>query len=165
MSRSGYGDCDGDHWQLIKWRGAVASAIKGARGQAFLRELLMAMDAMPEKTLTVGELQTDGEFCALGVVGAARGVDLSKVDTEDWPQLSSTFGIAEAMAREIMFENDEAVDDFEWIDVEICGPMRQHWPDYDRHSRSVRNPLSNVPAQRWSHMRAWVVANIKEKTA
>lgn len=35
MSRSGYtDDCDG--WQLIMYRGAVASAIRGARGQRLL---------------------------------------------------------------------------------------------------------------------------------
>lgn len=35
MSRSGYSDdCYG--WELICWRGAVNSAIKGKRGQSFL---------------------------------------------------------------------------------------------------------------------------------
>lgn len=44
MSRSGYNDdCDG--WALIRWRGAVNSAINGKRGQAFLRELVAALDA------------------------------------------------------------------------------------------------------------------------
>ncbi|ENQ7660184.1 hypothetical protein ACEQOL_006537 [Pseudomonas aeruginosa] len=38
MSRSGYCD-DLDNWSLICWRGAVSSAIKGKRGQAFLIEL------------------------------------------------------------------------------------------------------------------------------
>ena len=34
MSRSGYTDeCDG--WELVRWRGAVNSAIRGKRGQAF----------------------------------------------------------------------------------------------------------------------------------
>jgi hypothetical protein len=37
MSRSGYSD-DLENWSLIRWRGAVASAIRGRRGQAFLRE-------------------------------------------------------------------------------------------------------------------------------
>jgi hypothetical protein len=46
MSRSGYSD-DHSEWDLIRWRGAVASAIRGKRGQAFLRELLVALDAMP----------------------------------------------------------------------------------------------------------------------
>lgn len=55
MSRSGYTeDCDG--WDLIRWRGAVASAIRGKRGQAFLREALAALDAMPEKQLISHDL-------------------------------------------------------------------------------------------------------------
>jgi hypothetical protein len=47
MSRSQYiDDCD-DNWQLIRWRGMVASAIRGKRGQQFLKDLLAALDAMP----------------------------------------------------------------------------------------------------------------------
>ena len=109
MSRSGYNDYDdiGDPWRWIMWRGAVASSIRGVRGQAFLRELIDALDAMSRKTLVVGELQVDGEFCALGVVGQARGLDLTKINTENWRQISDNFGIAVSLAREIMFENDE----------------------------------------------------------
>lgn len=46
MSRSGYSD-DIDQWDLICWRGAVASAIRGKRGQAFLLEMWKAMTALP----------------------------------------------------------------------------------------------------------------------
>ena len=35
MSRSGYIDDMDDTWQFIKWRGQVASAIRGARGQGY----------------------------------------------------------------------------------------------------------------------------------
>ena len=64
MSRSGYSDdCSGRELNL--WRGAVESAIRGKRGQAFLREMLVALDAMPEKRLIAGELVTPtGEVCA-----------------------------------------------------------------------------------------------------
>lgn len=156
MSRSGYtDDCD-DGWELIRWRGAVQSAIKGARGQAFLRELAAAMDAMPEKVLVEGELQSDGAFCALGLVGRARGVDLLTIDTENWDQLSQVFGIAESMAREIMYENDEGVAVEEWVDVEICGPMRLGRPDWGNHVRSVRKPILDAGERRWQHMRKWV---------
>ena len=77
MSRSGYSvDGDLDHWQLIRWRGAVNSAMNGKRGQAFLRELLDALDALPEPKLIDHDLvRYDGStdtnlFCALGAVGA-----------------------------------------------------------------------------------------------
>lgn len=49
MSRSEYSE-NLDSWSLIRWRGQVVSAIRGKRGQAFLRELVDALEAMPEKT-------------------------------------------------------------------------------------------------------------------
>jgi hypothetical protein len=106
MSRSGYGD-DLTTWDLIRWRGQVASAIRGRRGQAFLRDLLEALDAMPEKRLITEELQQGGEVCALGAVGAKRGIDMTQLDPYDHEKLGVTFNIAFQLAQEIMYENDE----------------------------------------------------------
>lgn len=107
MSRSGYSE-DLDNWSLIRYRGAVQSAIRGKRGQAFLRELIDALDALPQKRLAPDSLQTsDGEFCALGAVGRSRGLDMSTMVDLDIETVAAKFGIADAMAREIVFENDE----------------------------------------------------------
>lgn len=133
MSRSGYSDdCYGRELNL--WRGAVERAIKGKRGQAFLREALAALDAMPEKRLTTDSLHepTTGEFCTLGAVGAARGMDMTPLEKAERDDVARGFGIAEALAAEIMFENDER------------GPWRE----------------KESPEQRWSRMRAWIVAQI-----
>ena len=110
MSRSGYSeDCD-DHWQAIMWRGAVASAIRGKRGQEFLREMLAALDAVESHRLIADNLKTkDGEVCALGAVAAARGLDVSAIDPEDYATVANVFGLPRSLAQEIMFENDEAV--------------------------------------------------------
>jgi hypothetical protein len=106
MSRSGYSDgCD--QWSMIRWRGAVASAIRGARGQAFLRELAAALDAMAAKRLIAGDLARDGEVCALGAVGVARGVCMKDIDPEDREKVANVFGIAPALAAEVMYMNDE----------------------------------------------------------
>ncbi len=107
MSRSGYtDDCDG--WDLIRWRGAVKSAVRGKRGQAFLREMLVALDAMPDKRLIAEDLiDADGDVCAMGAVGLRRGVNLEAVDPEDREQVAKAFGIAGALAAEIAWENDE----------------------------------------------------------
>lgn len=105
MSRHGYSD---DCENVAMWRGVIASATRGRRGQAFFRALVAALDAMPEKRLVAGELQEpDGSVCALGCLGKARGVDLANVDTTDWDALGELFNIAPQLAQETMFMNDE----------------------------------------------------------
>jgi hypothetical protein len=133
MGRSGYNeDGDYDQWLNIMWRGQVASAIRGKRGQAFLRELIDALDALPEKVLVEGELQNkDGQVCALGAVGLKRGIDVSPFDVFDYDTLSGVFGVAHQMIQEIEWMNDECV--------------------YGE----------NKDARRWEQMRQWAVNNLK----
>lgn len=137
MSRSGYSDdCDGP--ALALWRGAVNSAIKGARGQKLLRELVEAMDAMTSKRLVSEELVTvEGEFCALGVVGCHRGIveKIKSLDPDDRERVATTFDIAPALAAEIVYMNDEA---------------SPYWKSEE------------TPEQRWTRMREWAQSNIKK---
>lgn len=134
MSRSGYYEFDDDNsnWDSIRWSGAVKSAIRGKRGQDFLKALLEALDAMPVKELIAGELEKDGQVCALGALGKARGLDMSGLDPEDAGPVADTFGISKALAREIVFVND---DDFGFQSMES--------------------------SKRFEAMRKWVVENIK----
>lgn len=116
MSRSGYDD-DGSEWDLICYRGRVASAIRGKRGQAFLLELLSALDAMPEKKLAAESLKYDsGAVCSLGAVAVKRGLGEEKIkqldqqfEYENHRYVACEFGIAEVLVREIVYMNDEAV--------------------------------------------------------
>ena len=130
MNRSGYSD-DIDTWALIRWRGAVKSAIRGERGQRTLREILAALDAMPEKTLAAEVLVTaEGEYCTLGALGASRGIDLTNIDPDESDAVAAAFGIAPALAREIVYENGDS------------------WH-------------KETPHARWHRMREWVKSNIK----
>lgn len=134
MSRHDYAD-DGDLDDLAlgRWRGAVRSAIRGKRGQAFLREMIDALDAMPEKRLIDSALITeDGEVCAMGCVLKKRGVDVAGVDPEESEVVAEITGLAEAMVREIAYENDS---DFNWRETE-------------------------APEHRWTRMRAWAVRHL-----
>lgn len=132
MSRSGYSDdCDG--WELIMWRGAVASAIKGKRGQQLLKDLLDAMDRMPQKRLIAESLETGGEVCALGCVGRAKGIDMSKLDPEEPDKVAEAFNIAPALAQEIVYMNDE----FTWGE--------------------------ETPEARWIRMREWVAGKLQSE--
>lgn len=109
MSRSGYSD-ECDTAELNLWRGAVESALRGKRGQALLADLVAGLDAMPVKRLVSNELVTaDGEFCSLGVVACQRNIihEIKTLDPEDCAEVAKTFGIARALAAEVVFMNDE----------------------------------------------------------
>ena len=106
MSRSGYDD-EPDNLSYICWRGAVASAIRGKRGQAFLKEMLAALDALPKPELIVNELEKDGEVCALGAVGRARGLDMTDIDSNNSDMIAWKFAIPYTLACEIMYKNDQ----------------------------------------------------------
>lgn len=171
MSRSGYTDDygDGDPLAMGRWRQAVKRSIEGRRGQALLRELLEALDAMPDKRLYRGSFATaDGEFCTLGALGAKRGTKMDDLGDEydcDAELVGQRFGIAPAMAAEIMYMNDEyAVDDWKWIDVEICGPIRPHYPEWGKHTKTVRVLNKHAAEERWQQMRKWVASKLKDAT-
>lgn len=150
MSRSGYTDDTDDNDDPLahaRWRQAVKRALQGKRGQALLRELVQALDAMEDKRLYPGSFATpEGQFCTLGVLGAKRGTKMDDLGDEDDcepAQVGQRFGIAPAMAAEIMYMNDEyAVD---------CWKMES----------GVRVHNDNHPLERWERMRAWAVANLK----
>lgn len=130
MSRSGYSD-DVEGWELICWRGAVKSAIRGQRGQKMLGQLAQALDSMPDKRLIEGELQTrEGDVCALGALANFRGMDATGIDPEDRSAVASAFDIAEALAAEVMYVND----DWGWRET---------------------------PEQRWQTVRKWVQGQLK----
>jgi hypothetical protein len=132
MSRSGYIDDYDDTGRAGLYRANVIRAILGKRGQAFLREMAAALDAMSVRELVADEVVRDSEHvCAMGSVALARKLDVSDLDVEDAMSIGSTFGIAEALAREIAYENDE------------CGPWKE------------------TPAQRWARMRRWVADQLK----
>jgi hypothetical protein len=95
-------------WQSIRWSGRIASATRGKRGQVFFRELVSALDTMPAKRLVDGALQTsEGDVCALGALGRAKGVKLDELDTTNWDALGETFNIAASLSREVMYMNDD----------------------------------------------------------
>lgn len=132
MSRSGYSVCE----NLGLWRGAVHRATTGYRGQHFLRKLRDALDAMPVKRLIVDAIKDDsGEVCALGALDPT-------VETYDAAALADHFGIARALAAEIVYENDE----------------------HFAFAYGLR-AVNETPEQRWTRMRAWVEEQILPKLA
>jgi hypothetical protein len=140
MSRAGYSD-DLDPLDLGRWRAQVASAIRGKRGQAFFRQLIEALDAMPEKRLVTGDLQDDsGCVCTLGALAKHKGADLEQLDTYDYDDLGQRFNIAHQLAQEVMFENDEHGT---WANVDGA------W-------------VKETPEMRWQRMRKWAEKQLKD---
>jgi hypothetical protein len=136
MSRSGYSD---DCENIGLWRSTVDRAINGKRGQAFLREMLDALDAMPVKRLIKNELVTEsGEACALGAVALRRGLDVSDVDESEPDDVASSFGISRALACEIAYENDE----------------------HRTYDFKLHEYVDESPEQCWERMRKWIVSHI-----
>lgn len=151
MGRSGY-SYDLDNLELGRWRAQVASAMRGKRGQRFLRDLAESLDAMPVKELISGEVHKPetGAVCAIGCIARARGVDLSPVevdpqDFEDDPEwlagwASHHLDIATQLAKEVQYVNDE---------VYTGWTPGKGWGDV-------------TDAKRWEVVRAWVAKAIGE---
>jgi len=155
MSRHGYiEDWDGDDSSVLRqgrWQAQLSSAIRGRRGQAFFRALVEALDEMPLRSLAPNSLVTkEGEVCALGCLARHRGIDVTTLElgdpyTEDpdegaewedsdWETLAAVFDIAPQLAREVMYENDEAY-------VGVVGSLT--------HGE-----------QRWERIRSWAAKKI-----
>lgn len=127
--RSGY--CDEiDPRDLAMYRGRVASAIRGKRGQRLLRDCLTALDAMPEKRLIPDQLIDGKDVCLLGAAGRVRQVELDDIDPEAHDLLAKSFDVAACLIAEIEYVNDEQ------------GMSRE------------------TPEQRWSRVREWVGKNL-----
>lgn len=138
MSRSGYSE---DYEEQFPNAGAlyhtsVLNAIHGKRGQKFMKELVAVLDAMSEKRLIADDLIAEGAVCAIGAVGLARGIDMAGMNPEDADAVGAAFGIAPSMAREIVFENDEA--------------------------GSYYSSKTETPEQRWQRMRDWAALHLKD---
>jgi len=136
MSRSGYSEGDDWDTDAVlahgRWRAQVKSATRGKRGQKLLKGILEAMDAMSEKKLYPNVLVNDGlsglddiivggdeladengsalpmgAVCAMGAYAKHNALDTSDVDPEDPSQVAALFDVAEPLAREIAYVNDE----------------------------------------------------------
>ena len=104
MNRSGYGACDED--EADEWHRTVAHTIASPEGQAFLRELANALDALPDKVLIARELiDEDGDCCALGALCMARGIDPTGMDS-DSDCVAERLGVPLPLAAEVVDQND-----------------------------------------------------------
>jgi hypothetical protein len=136
VNRANYSD-DCEFWDIARWRGAAKASIRGRRGQAFLRELLAALDTMSARRLINSAFERDGDVCALGAVAKARKVTLEQAwaDEGETEKIAGALGIAYALAQEIMCENDSG------------------------------GSWNETPERRFARVRKWVIEQIVEPSA
>jgi hypothetical protein len=143
MGRSGYTDDFDDDNTAQLYRQAVRNAIVGGRGQRLLRRLRDALYAMPDKRLIAGAIKDEsGQVCAFGALDpnapSPASPDEWDDDLEHAGDLAKHFGIARALAAEIVYMNDE------W------GSWRMQ---------------DETPEARWVRMRRWVDEQIRRDEA
>lgn len=150
MSRfDGYGDdCDQEpgHWYRID----VERAFRSKPGQDRIRQMCVALDAMPVHELIAGELRdygyTDedepchGQVCTLGAFAAYRFMQAdAELDFDhavaDLPDENDQWLVADWMKRSLNFPFRMA-QHIEWVNDEELG--------------------SGTPEDRWLRMRAWL---------
>ena len=140
MSRSGYIEDDYEYAAL--YRGCVARAIRGKRGQRALIDIISALDEMPDKKLIASSFSCEEGDCVLGAMARKRGVNMDDLevvsdefgdDTANSREVGRRLEIAPSMAAEAMYENDEGSYNCE------------------------------TPEQRWTRMRSWAVSNLKKE--
>ena len=156
MGRSGYtewDDCDEyTQWAMIRQAGALKSAVRGKRGQDFLRRLAAALDAMPEKSLCAipdevdydpvtepcaGRLGlSDGQVCVLGSLALAEGRDPKAIDATDHKALGGMFNVAPIIVRQLEWDNDQPY-------------------GHDRNKSDGE--------ARWSYLREWVREHLRDE--
>lgn len=144
MDRAGYTedfDDDDGALRLGRWRGRVASATRGKRGQRFLAFALKALDRMEDKRLAAGTFGVGDEGCmclmssiatetgrasVLSNVLKAGGVDeWGYCDDPEYANglVADAFDIASPLAQELVYLNDTG-------------------------------PYHETPSKRWERMRA-----------
>ena len=139
MSRTWEGESDNPlDWG--RYEAAKRSTLRGKRGQVFLRELVAALDALPQPELSEGALgdRRTGCVCALGAVALAQGESFADLAQDDgnWSpdEAAEWYSISPTLANEIISANDG------WRDGNTV----------------------DVRRSRWRHVRAWAVRHLIE---
>lgn len=170
MSRSGYRDDLDDPLEWGAWRGRVASATRGKRGQKLLLELLIALSKLPEARLIGGTLEVskanDEELAAMYAEfrnnPASRAIYLS---TRVAPR-SPDYREGDVCALGALVKSKgmpTAIPDFAGYDVgNILAERLDVAEPLIREIQYMNDEVFSGPSNlRWQRMAAWVAQQIK----
>lgn len=182
MSRIPEGECD-DEESTRRWalqRANTARQIKSKGGQAFLRELLAALEALPSKRLIEGAIAKGDTVCALGALAlqrrvaagedrqavlaelASHNVDPNHIDFDGeyiWDWAVDALAAPSMIAWEIPAENDDDGREF----------VASAWSEETSEDGRIREEVTNLwreitPEARYERMVRWLRAHLKEAT-
>jgi hypothetical protein len=97
--------------------GALRSAVRGKRGQRFIRDLVQALDALPSPELAAGALEDEDTecCCAFGAVRRFRGSDavplwFDPMEEDLTPDhLAEPFNVSETLAWAVVQVNEDGM--------------------------------------------------------
>ena len=171
MSRAGYCDDLDDPLEHGRWRAQVRSATRGKRGQKLLRDLLAALDAMPEKRLVTDTLEISAE--------ADEKHAQSWVKLFNDPSAADRYREHHVKTRHSEYRNGDvcalgALGRVRGLDMSGLDPDE---PEGVAAAFDIASPLAReivylndecgyreTPEQRWERMRAWVASQINDAT-
>jgi hypothetical protein len=107
VNRDESGDKNNGILEINEHSNLVQLSIQSDKGQGFLKDLALALEEMPEKRLITNALKCKFGFCALGVLGEKRGIDLDELDPGNSKLVAKIFAVDEPMVKEIAYRNDD----------------------------------------------------------
>lgn len=139
-----------NYHEVLLWRANLRRQLAGRRGQQLLRELLAAIDALPEKKLGT-QLYDGDQVCSFGAVALQR-----RVAAGEEPQ---------AVLADLQSHNDEADDGLmpDWAEWYLQIPPHMAWEIPFVNDNEYGD--LETPEQRWIRVRAWICANLKDEAS
>jgi len=84
---------------------SLERSINSKRGQAFLRELILALNALPEKILIYGDFENSDGYCVMGACLKYRNLNVREIDDSN-EGLGSIFNIHTEFIEKVIDVND-----------------------------------------------------------
>lgn len=157
------------------WIANSRRELRSKRGQAFLRELLEALEALPQRRLIEGRVAHDGCTCALGALALKRGVDGGRPPDVVMAELERIYVYAEGRPPEEDEEDEVYI--WEWAEHALGAPRHIAWlvpsenddggtqsvyaGEGDNHVYVRQEPVT--PEERWVRMHRWVRRHLRDE--
>ena len=107
MSRINYTDEEDFAGQFQLWQANCDRSLRGKHGQVELLVLRDALLALPAKRLIRGDLEANGEVCAIACYGRYKGFDLQVFDPGESDKVGVAGGMPHLVAWKVVEMNDE----------------------------------------------------------